>query len=170
MLPTNYRNDVLNTSVNEKRRYRIISNADETVSFDEVTSYTQEGTAFGASDINATNTKVNELDGNLTASDGLGFRFATDGEGNYGYLKADDSFTPFKSKITRVELLNTTGYGTKTVDVKKYKGWEKFTDENFCAYVTVRSAVFACITNLLSSLIEPSNGAMKSPEAYSGIV
>ena len=31
----------------------------------------------------------------LTASDNLKFRFATDGEGNYGYLGADDSFIPF---------------------------------------------------------------------------
>ena len=34
---------------------------------------------------------------NLTAEDSTLFRFATDGEGNYGYLKADDSFVPFKS-------------------------------------------------------------------------
>lgn len=33
---------------------------------------------------------------NLTTEDNLQFRFATDGEGNYGYLKADDSFVPFK--------------------------------------------------------------------------
>ena len=32
----------------------------------------------------------------LTASDNTKFRFATDGEGNYGFLKADDSFVPFK--------------------------------------------------------------------------
>lgn len=41
--------------------------------------------------------KVDELNENLTASDSTKFRFATDGEGNYGYLKADDSFVPFKS-------------------------------------------------------------------------
>lgn len=40
---------------------------------------------------------VSEQNKNLTASDNLKFRFATDGEGNYGYLKADDSFVPFKS-------------------------------------------------------------------------
>ena len=39
----------------------------------------------------------NELNKNLTASDNLQFRFATDGEGNYGYLKADGSFVPFSS-------------------------------------------------------------------------
>ena len=38
------------------------------------------------------------LTSKLTASDNLQFRFATDGEGNYGYLGADDCFIPFKSK------------------------------------------------------------------------
>ena len=38
--------------------------------------------------------KLNE---SLTANDGLQFKFATDGEGNYGYLGADDSFVPFSS-------------------------------------------------------------------------
>lgn len=36
------------------------------------------------------------LNNSLTASDSLKFQFATDGEGNYGYLGADDSFIPFK--------------------------------------------------------------------------
>lgn len=38
---------------------------------------------------------INELNNDLTASDDLKFRFATDGEGNHGYLGADDSFIPF---------------------------------------------------------------------------
>ncbi len=40
--------------------------------------------------------KNSNLNESLTASDNLKFRFATDGEGNYGYLGADDSFIPFK--------------------------------------------------------------------------
>lgn len=39
---------------------------------------------------------IDEVNSNLTASDGLNFRFSTDGEGNYGYLKGDDTFVPFK--------------------------------------------------------------------------
>lgn len=39
---------------------------------------------------------VTEINANLKAEDDLEFRFATDGEGNYGYLGADDSFIPFK--------------------------------------------------------------------------
>lgn len=40
---------------------------------------------------------LSSLNTNLTASDTTKFRFATDGEGNYGFLKADDSFVPFRS-------------------------------------------------------------------------
>lgn len=35
------------------------------------------------------------VNNDLTASDDLKFKFATDGEGNHGYLGADDSFIPF---------------------------------------------------------------------------
>lgn len=39
--------------------------------------------------------QVSAIKGDLTASDGLGFEFMTDGDGNYGYRGADDSFVPF---------------------------------------------------------------------------
>lgn len=41
--------------------------------------------------------QVSAIKGDLTASDGLGFEFMTDGDGNYGYRGADDSFVPFSS-------------------------------------------------------------------------
>ena len=59
-LKTNYKDDVLDTSKNEKRKFRMIQNDDGTVSFDDATEYTQQGDAFGAADINATNAKINE--------------------------------------------------------------------------------------------------------------
>ena len=43
-----------------------------------------------------TNALIDEIVADLTAEDNTKFRFATDGEGNYGFLKADDSFVPFK--------------------------------------------------------------------------
>lgn len=64
-LKTNYVDDVLDTSVNVKRKYNMIQNADGTVSFDDVTTYTQNGDSFGAKDINDTNAAVNELNSNL---------------------------------------------------------------------------------------------------------
>ena len=65
-LKTNYKDDVLDTSKNEKRKFRMIQNDDGTVSFDDATEYTQQGDAFGAADINATNAKINEQTQSLT--------------------------------------------------------------------------------------------------------
>ena len=46
--------------------------------------------------VNGNKTLIDTIVADLTASDNTKFRFATDGEGNYGFLKADDSFVPFK--------------------------------------------------------------------------
>ena len=46
----------------------------------------------------------------LTASDNLKFRFSTDGEGNYGYLKGDDTFVPFKSTYGTIETTKTASF------------------------------------------------------------
>lgn len=64
-LKTTYKDDVLNTSANEKRKYNMITNEDGTVSLVDATDYSQVGDSFGAADINATNEKVNELNTNL---------------------------------------------------------------------------------------------------------
>lgn len=55
-LKTDYKDDIPKT---ENRRYQMIHNDDGTVSFVDVTEYTQVGDTFGAGDINATNESVN---------------------------------------------------------------------------------------------------------------
>lgn len=60
-LPTNFKDDILNTSVNPKRKYRMINNSGGTVSFEDETDYTQEGSEFGAGQINATNDAINKI-------------------------------------------------------------------------------------------------------------
>lgn len=67
-LKTNYKDDILDISKNEKRKYNMITNPDGTVSLDDVTVYTQEGDSFGATDINRTNESVNKLTNVLTAT------------------------------------------------------------------------------------------------------
>ena len=42
-----------------RRKYKMIDNVDGTVSFDDVTDYTQAGTQFGAADVNAITGLVN---------------------------------------------------------------------------------------------------------------
>lgn len=58
-LPVNFKDDILDPSMDGKRRYRIIKNSDDTVSLEDVTDYTQVGSNFGAAQINATNANVN---------------------------------------------------------------------------------------------------------------
>ena len=64
-LKTDYKNDVLDASKNQLRKYQQIQNDDGTFSFVDVTEYSTTGTSFGAKDINDTNTAVNELNNSL---------------------------------------------------------------------------------------------------------
>lgn len=60
-LKENYVDDILNTSKNTKRKYNMITNADGTVSFEDVTEYSQNGDNFGSADVNAITKAINEL-------------------------------------------------------------------------------------------------------------
>ena len=100
-LKTDYKNDVLDTSKNTKRKYQQTTNSDGTISLDDVTVYSQEGSLLGASDINATNSAVNELNQNLTTQDGEPFRYAKQ-DGKRGYIvneEGADTFYPFSGTM-----------------------------------------------------------------------
>lgn len=145
-LPTNYKDDILNTSVEGMRRYQMIYNSDNTVSFKDVTPYDQTGSDFGAGDINLTNKAVNQsadaekiIDDPDTAeatteegyiagvqlfnhvNDSLGgLQFGVDENGNYGYIKAGaDSVTPFSSGSIYA-YANATGKNTTALNFKNY--------------------------------------------------
>lgn len=60
-LKENYKDDILDASQNTRRKYKMIQNADGTVSFEDVTSYSQNGDNFSAADINAITAKLNEI-------------------------------------------------------------------------------------------------------------
>ena len=68
-LRTDYTNDILDTSKNTERKYNIKNSngtiVEENVTFEDVTEYSQEGSRFGATDINVTNEEVNKLNQNL---------------------------------------------------------------------------------------------------------
>lgn len=53
MATKTYKDDILDTSANMRRKYNLIQNDDGTVSFEDVTVYLQVGDSFGAADINA---------------------------------------------------------------------------------------------------------------------
>lgn len=61
-LKENYKNDIYSG----ERKYQMIQNDDGTVSFRDVTVYTQDGDIFSADDINVTNKAVNLIDLNNT--------------------------------------------------------------------------------------------------------
>lgn len=62
-LPTNYKEDIFQGN----RKYQIVENGDGTVSFIDVTEYSQEGDTFGAAQINEINTKVNAHDDSINS-------------------------------------------------------------------------------------------------------
>ena len=47
-LPTNFKDDILSSSMGGKRRYNLIQNSDGAYSLEDVTDYTQTGSDFGA--------------------------------------------------------------------------------------------------------------------------
>lgn len=55
-LKTNYKND----SYSGKRKFKMTENSDGTVSFEDVTPYTQTGDNFGAAELNSFATAINE--------------------------------------------------------------------------------------------------------------
>jgi hypothetical protein len=60
-LKENYKDDILDISQNVRRKYQMIDNGDGTVSFEDVTEYTQQGDSFGASDLNAMAHAINNV-------------------------------------------------------------------------------------------------------------
>lgn len=117
-LKTNYVDDVLDTTKNQLRKYQQIQNDDGTVSFVDVTEYTQVGTSFGAKDINDTNAAINDVNGKLVASDNTPFRFGVNKNGEYGYIVTDsegaDSVVPFKTDNLTLVAKNYSYQGAGT--------------------------------------------------------
>ena len=60
-LKTDYKDDIIDSTQNIRRKFRMITNDDGTFSFEDVTDYLQYGDSFGALDLNAiTNAIMNE--------------------------------------------------------------------------------------------------------------
>lgn len=140
-LPVNFKDDVLASSMDGKRRYNMITNSDGTVSFEDVTTYSQEGSNFGSAQINNTNGAINTINNNVldtieqisaNTSSGKfagalalknvnnsfgGMKFGIDSDGNYGYIKAGaDSVTPFRSDYFFLNSMKTSVYNA-TLDM-----------------------------------------------------
>lgn len=130
VLPVNFQDDVLNASMNGKRRYMLLQQDDGSYILNDVTSYDTEGSTFGAAQINATNQAVNQsvdkddvlntseeveanvdekkVTGALVArqliSDLGGLTFGQDEEGNWGYKPSGaDAVIPFSPPVVTLK-------------------------------------------------------------------
>jgi hypothetical protein len=64
-LKTTYKDDIFSG----RRKYNMITNTDTTVSFEDVTNYSQQGDVFAAADVNAITTAINNI--NVQAQEAL---------------------------------------------------------------------------------------------------
>ena len=124
VLPTNFMDDILNESMNGKRRWIITQNDDGTYTLEDATTYDQLGNTFGQAQVNEMNKAINEsvdqarvIDDYKTLaavnqngfvpgakpvaqliSDLGGLVFAQDADGNWGYKAGGaDTVIPFKN-------------------------------------------------------------------------
>lgn len=82
-LRTDYKDDILDLTQNTQRKYRMITNADGTVSFEDVTVYSQVGDSFGAFELNQIANVVNEGSGNIDYFPDEDMIKIKDSEGNW---------------------------------------------------------------------------------------
>ena len=91
-----------------------------------------------------------QLTGTLSGND-VPFRFSIDGEGNYGYLKADDSFVPFRSGITLTPYPNNltldSGYTNGVIVSKPYAILKNSSDTKYFYNITDNSLVETTINS-----------------------
>jgi hypothetical protein len=83
--------------------------------------------------ISGLDTDVTALQGQVNSGN-IPFRFSVDGGGNYGYLKADDSFVPFSSGDSHWHVLDRNLYATpddKISYIVKYKDFSTESSPNY---------------------------------------
>lgn len=122
-LPTNFKDDVLNTSMGGKRKWNITQNSDGTYSITDVTDYSQVGSEFGAGELNATNQAVNESADAGKIIDDPDTAGATT---QNGYIAGVQLFNHLNDSLGSHELLSTTYTTTNTEynlsdDINNYK-------------------------------------------------
>lgn len=61
VLKTDYKDDILNTNQNTARKYKMTTDSNGYVSFEDVSSYSQTGDLFGAKQLNETNAELNKF-------------------------------------------------------------------------------------------------------------
>lgn len=112
-LPTNFKDDILSSSMGGKRRYNLIQNDDGTYSLEDVTDYTQTGSDFGAGQINATNKAVNDSCDKADVIDELDDVVANQSTGKIAGAKAVKAISEIESAELRNNFDTLFGYATR---------------------------------------------------------
>lgn len=94
-------------AINELKNGLDNAKVDTLTTMEEVNASTDKTKPVGAGAIQELNSNLENVTESLVAEDNLKFRFSTDGEGNYGYLGADDSFIPFKKSKSSIAKVYT---------------------------------------------------------------
>lgn len=105
-LKTDYKDDIPKT---ENRRYQMIHNDDGTVSFVDVTEYTQVGDTFGAGDINETNESVNRK---VESTDIVNHNLVTEHGFAADALQVKEDFSELNKNILEANILDLSGNNT----------------------------------------------------------
>lgn len=138
-LPVNFKDDILKENMNGKRRFNMIQNSDGTVSFEDVTDYTQVGSTFGAAQINATNEAVNNAADASKIIDSLETIKANTQSGYFAGALAVKELSSNLGNYFVLETRRITGArgyrnssGSASWDVKNiYPRYQNLTAENF---------------------------------------
>ena len=113
-LKVNYKDAVFSGS----RKYQQTTNGDGTVSFSDVTTYTQQGDQFGANDINETNAAINSVIGTKTAT------FAANGwTGSSAPFQNSVSVSGIVSTDTPIVALNLANNTTSANAILAHQAW-----------------------------------------------
>lgn len=140
-LPTNFVDDILAPSMNQKRKFTITALGDGTYEIEDVTDYTQTGSDYGAGQINATNQAVNESCDKADVIDSLDDILANQADGKITGAKAFGDFVSGNIRIVDILQCDITygddfiieggGYHTCTGTIKSNK---KISDCKFKAF------------------------------------
>ena len=145
-LKTDYKDDVLDTSKNTQRKYQMIQNEDGTVSFVDVTEYSQTGDSFGAKDVNEIAEAFNDLNSNMqecfqSVSNGKA-KMASAITGKGVTTPSDATFDVMASNVNKItggkciSLGNGTSFDVKTVCANNGIDYTKLTVNNFIVGVS----------------------------------
>ena len=110
VLPTNFVDDILAPSMNQKRKFTITALGDGTYEIEDVTDYTQTGSDYGAGQINATNQAVNESCDKADVIDSLDDILANQADGKITGAKAFGDFVSGNIRIVDILQCDIT-YG-----------------------------------------------------------